>query len=88
MLELRERAELWAFMLDSERGECSDLVSGWFFGEALERLTRADVLDWLAWSMFEGRNPEHLTREESRQVCVEGRSLISSPFIISSIFGF
>jgi hypothetical protein len=68
MLEIGERAELWELMMDSEDGECSKFISGWFFGEKLENLTRYDIMDFLAWSLFEGRNLEHLTQEETHQL--------------------
>eukprot|EP00581_Thalassiosira_minuscula_P014098 CAMPEP_0183720086 /NCGR_PEP_ID=MMETSP0737-20130205/12798_1 /TAXON_ID=385413 /ORGANISM="Thalassiosira miniscula, Strain CCMP1093" /LENGTH=743 /DNA_ID=CAMNT_0025949897 /DNA_START=717 /DNA_END=2948 /DNA_ORIENTATION=+ len=67
MMERRERAELWEFMMDSEE-ECSEFISGWFFGEKLEKLTIYDVMDFLTWSLFEGRNMEHLTQEEMNQL--------------------
>ncbi len=68
MLEIGERAELWELMIDSEVGECSKFISGWFFGEKIENLTRYDILDFLTWSLFEGRNIEHLTQEETDQL--------------------
>lgn len=43
-------------------------LRGWFFDEKLENITRYDVHDFLAWCMFEGRNQEHLTRAEARQL--------------------
>jgi len=67
MLELGERDELWQLMMDSEE-ECANFISGWFFGENLESLTRYDVMDFLTWSMFEGRNIEHLTPDEMNQL--------------------
>ena len=68
MLETRERAELWELMMDSEEGNCSKFISGWFFGEKIEILTRLDVMDFLTWSLFEGRSIEHLTLEETHQL--------------------
>lgn len=68
MLELRERAELWELMMDSEDKDCSKFITGWFFGEKLEKLTRYDVMDFLTWSLFDGRNMEHLTHEEMIQL--------------------
>lgn len=67
MLELGERDDLWQLMMDSEE-ECASFISGWFFGEKLESLTRYDVMDFLTWSMFEGRNIEHLTPDEMNQL--------------------
>jgi len=67
MLETRERNELWTLMMESEE-EYSEFITGWFFGEKLENLTRYDVMDYLTWSMFEGRNMEHLTQEEMYQL--------------------
>lgn len=68
MLEIGERAELWQLMMESEEGECSKWVSGWFFGASLETLTKYDVMDFVTWSLFEGRNIEHLTQEEMTQL--------------------
>jgi hypothetical protein len=68
MLEIGERAELWELMMGSEDGECSRFITGWFFGEKLENLTRYDIMDFLTWSLFEGRNIEHLTQEETNQL--------------------
>jgi len=67
MLELGERDELWQLMMDGE-DECVSFISEWFFGEQLESLTKYDVMDFLTWSMFEGRNIEHLTQDESNQL--------------------
>lgn len=67
MLELRERDELWELMMNSEN-EVVGFIEGWFFNEKLDKLTRYDVMDFLAWSMFEGRNIEHLTLEEGAQL--------------------
>ena len=68
MLEIGERSELWELMMDSEDDECSKFISGWFFGEKLEDLTTYDVMDFLTWSLFEGRNIEHLTIDEMNQL--------------------
>jgi hypothetical protein len=68
MLETRERSELWELMMDCEEGMCSKFISGWFFGEKIENLTRLDVMDFLTWSLFEGRSIEHLTLEETHQL--------------------
>ena len=67
MLEWGERAELWRLMVDDET-ECVDFIQGWFCGEKITDLTRYDVSDFLTWSMFEGRNLEHLTHEEQAQL--------------------
>ena len=86
MLEIRERAELWNYMLDSEDGDCARFISGWFWKKGdndddeendvdmatihkkLDNLTRYDIMDFLTWSLFEGRNIEHLTMEETNQL--------------------
>lgn len=67
MLEASERAELWRLMVDDEK-ECVDFIQGWFCGEKITDLTRYDVSDFMTWSMFEGRNLEHLTNEEHAQL--------------------
>lgn len=68
MLEIRERAELWEMILDSGVEECSEFISGWFFGAELDTLTRYDIMDFLTWCLFEGRNIEHLTHKETSQL--------------------
>ncbi len=67
MLEIGERSELWNYMMDAE-DDCVSFISGWFFGESLDKLTRYDVMDFMTWSLFEGRNMEHLTMEEMGQL--------------------
>lgn len=70
MLETSERDGLWELMMDSMAGDddCSEFISGWFFGEQIDKLTRYDIMDYLCWSLFEGRNMEHLTHEEMGQL--------------------
>lgn len=77
---LDERRKLMDQMLDQmasmrhiNPGGCNDgdaisFIRGWFFDEELENITRYDVLDICTWSMFEGRNQEHLTEEEVGQL--------------------
>jgi Predicted hydrolases or acyltransferases (alpha/beta hydrolase superfamily) len=43
-------------------------IRGWFFDEKLENITRYDICDFLAWCMFESRNQEHLTNQETEQL--------------------
>jgi hypothetical protein len=44
-------------------------LRGWFFGEPpVESISRYDIRDFLAWSMFENRNLEHLTSTEWEQL--------------------
>lgn len=68
MLELHERRELWGRMMESEKHDPVTFISGWFFDEDLENISKYDILDFVTWSMFEGRNQEHLTAEELRQL--------------------
>jgi hypothetical protein len=71
ILSMQERLHLWNSMmmqLEESDGFC-DFLRGWFFDEKdLTNITRYDVCDFICWSMFESRNQEHLTREESRQL--------------------
>lgn len=68
MLELEERAELWAKMMKSEMKDPVAFLRGWFFDEKLENITKFDLVDFIAWSMFEGRHQEHLTHTEVDQL--------------------
>ena len=68
MLEVEERQLLWARMLQVERDDPVSFISGWFFDQPLESISKYDVRDFITWSMFEGRNQEHLTAEELAQL--------------------
>ncbi|CAB9514892.1 expressed unknown protein [Seminavis robusta] len=62
-----ERALLWHRMMDAESNP-AEMISGWFFDQPIEALTTYDVREFITWSMFEGRNQEHLTRQELQQL--------------------
>lgn len=68
MMELDDRQLLWQRMLETEEKDPVTFISGWFFDSALEHISKYDIRDFLAWSMFEGRNQEHLTSEELAQL--------------------
>jgi hypothetical protein len=70
MMDLKDRGLLWSRMMGTTSAETNlvDFISGWFFDSALENISRYDVRDFLCWSMFEGRNQEHLTGDELRQL--------------------
>eukprot|EP00567_Pseudictyota_dubia_P011334 CAMPEP_0197440606 /NCGR_PEP_ID=MMETSP1175-20131217/7059_1 /TAXON_ID=1003142 /ORGANISM="Triceratium dubium, Strain CCMP147" /LENGTH=817 /DNA_ID=CAMNT_0042970741 /DNA_START=502 /DNA_END=2955 /DNA_ORIENTATION=+ len=68
MLELGERRELWERMMESEADDPVSFITGWFFDEDLDNISKQDTLEFGAWSMFEGRNLEHLTRDELDQL--------------------
>ena len=68
MLELDERQELWDLMMETEKDNPAGFISGWFFDEPIENISLYDVRDFAAWSMFEGRNQEHLTGDELAQL--------------------
>jgi len=68
MFELNERRELWERIMKCEMEDPVVFLTGWFFDEKLENITKYDLLDFVAWSMFEGRNQEHLTHDELEQL--------------------
>lgn len=68
MLGLEERRELWSTMMKSESEDPVGFLTGWFFDLPLEEITKYDLLDFFAWSMYEGRNQEHLTQDEQQQL--------------------
>lgn len=67
LLRVPERQMLWKRMMESEYPSI-DFLSGWFFDEPITKMSRYDVSDFLAWSMFEGRHQEHLTTAEHAQL--------------------
>lgn len=63
MLDAEERKALWDHMMEVD----SDLtwVTGWFLDQPpIESMSRYDILDFVCWAMFDGRNQEHLTTQE------------------------
>jgi hypothetical protein len=67
MMELHERATLWKRMMACE-DDLVSFLSGWFFDEPIENISKYDMRDFTAWSMYEGRHQEHLTAEEQEQL--------------------
>lgn len=68
LMEISERQRLWDRMWNSDSLDLIEFVSGWFFDEPITKISRYDVFDYLAWSMFEGRHQEHLTSAEQCQL--------------------
>jgi hypothetical protein len=68
LLELDERRVLWRRMMECEMDDPVGFITGWFFDCDIESITKYDVRDFCAWSMFEGRHQEHLTTSELRQL--------------------
>lgn len=67
-MTLDERALLWKRMMILERDDPASLITGWFFDQPLENISRYDVREFVTWCMFEGRNQEHLTSTELEQL--------------------
>lgn len=67
MMDLSERQELWNFMMESER-DIVGFLRGWFFDQPLENISKYDVRDFAAWSLFETRHQEHLSTSELEQL--------------------
>lgn len=68
LLELNERQVIWEKIMDCEKDDPTSFITGWFFDEKLENISRYDVRDFVTWSMFDGRNQEHLSGEEVKQL--------------------
>ena len=68
IMGIQERQSLWNKMWNSETMNVNEFLSGWFFDESIEKISRYDVFDLLAWAMFEGRHQEHLTTVEHGQL--------------------
>jgi hypothetical protein len=67
MLTLSERRSLWKSMMEAEAEDPVGFITGWFFDEPIESISKYDVRDFFVWSMFESRNQEHLTLQELDQ---------------------
>ena len=68
MLDPEDRKVLWDRIMECEQNDPVKFISGWFFDEPVESIFRYDVFDWMCWSMFDGRNQEHLTTEELHEL--------------------
>lgn len=68
MMELPNRLILWDRMMECEAADPVSFLRGWFFEQPVENISKYDVRDFIAWSMFEGRHQEHLTEAEQRQL--------------------
>jgi hypothetical protein len=68
MLTPSERRLLWQRMVEAEADDPVTFITGWFFDQPLESISKYDVRDFVVWSMFEGRNQEHLTLQELDQL--------------------
>lgn len=68
LMDPKERGILWDRMMEAEREDPAALISGWFFDQDIQKISRYDVREFVTWSMFEGRNQEHLTSEELEQL--------------------
>ncbi len=68
MMELLDRSVLWDRMMECEVSDPISFLRGWFFDQPLENISKYDVRDFIAWSLFEGRHQEHLTDAELRQL--------------------
>ena len=68
LMELHDRQWLWQRMMACEADDPIAFLRGWFFEQPLESISKYDVRDFTAWSMFEGRHQEHLTNAELRQL--------------------
>ena len=44
------------------------LLLAQFFDQSIHRISRYDVCDFICWSMFDGRNQEHLTTQELHEL--------------------
>jgi hypothetical protein len=68
MMELLDRSVLWDRMMECEAADPISFLRGWFFDQPIENISKYDVRDFIAWSLFEGRHQEHLTDAELRQL--------------------
>jgi hypothetical protein len=64
MMDPEDRKLLWDRIMDTEKEDPVKFITGWFFDQRIEDISRYDVIDFICWSMFDSRNQEHLTTEE------------------------
>lgn len=68
MLDPFDRKVIWDRIMEVEQDDPVTFISGWFFDQPIERISRYDVCDFICWSMFDGRNQEHLTIQELHEL--------------------
>jgi len=64
MMDPEDRKFLWDRIMDTEKEDPMKFITGWFFDQKIEDISRYDVFDFICWSLFDSRNQEHLTTEE------------------------
>merc|ERR1712032_564415 len=63
MLDPNERKALWDHIVSVESDP--SWISEWFLDHpSIDSISLYDILDFLCWAMFDGRNQEHLTTQE------------------------
>jgi hypothetical protein len=64
------RRVLWQRMMETEGADTAAWVQGWILEDdkELAHVSRVDMVGFLCWSMFDGRQWEHLTTAEGRQL--------------------
>jgi hypothetical protein len=68
MFDPEDRKEVWERMVDAEKDDPISFITGWFFDQPIESISRYDVCDFICWAMFDGRNQEHLTSLELHEL--------------------
>ena len=68
LMEPQERQILWDRVMEAEKEHPAAFISGWFFDQDIQNISRFDVREFVTWCVFEGRNQEHLTDEELDQL--------------------
>lgn len=67
MMKEEDRQVLWNRICETEKSNPTEFIRGWFFEQPIDKITKNDVRNFIAWCMFEGRNQEHLTSDEFKQ---------------------
>jgi hypothetical protein len=68
MLDPDDRKILWDRMMEIEQDDPVAFISGWFFDQPLDQISRYDLCDFHCWSIFDRRSQEHLTTHELHEL--------------------
>lgn len=64
----QERQLLWDRVMQAESKDVAAYFENWFFNVKFEDLTHHEIQNFITWGYFDGRNQEHLTDDEHKQL--------------------
>lgn len=68
IMTLSQRQVLWDRVMKAEADTVTEYFQTWFFGTNMDRVSVHELQNFITWCYFDGRNQEHLSEKELRQL--------------------